>query len=509
MAGLIPQSFIDDLLSRVDIVEVIDKRVKLRKTGKNYSACCPFHQEKTPSFSVEPDKQFYYCFGCGAAGNALGFVMNFDKAEFPEAVESLASDYGLTVPREEKSAHSEKRRQEHEDLLSALEQANLYYQQQLRQHPARDSAVNYLKGRGLTGQIAKRFGIGFAPPGWANLLTHLQHYKVSKSVQEQAGLVIPKEADRRHNEDDTHYDRFRDRIMFPIRDSRGRVIAFGGRVLGDDKPKYLNSPETPVFHKGSELYGLWEARKSRLKHDSYLIVEGYMDVVALAQHGIDFAVATLGTATSATHLTRLFRLVKSVVFSFDGDNAGRAAAARALNAALPLMEDGRQVRFLFLPEGEDPDSLVRKEGADAFSARLANAKPLSDVFFDQLGTADDFASMDGKARLFSQAIPLIKLMPRGLFQQLMLDKLATMAGTRRETIDQLLQETPAAAPVVTHADDEPPAWMDDALGTRKTAPDVRPKRDFRNRNPRRWQRASNDPPDCWPSNYCCTSRHWP
>ena len=483
MAGLIPQSFIDDLLSRVDIVEVIDKRVKLRKTGKNYSACCPFHQEKSPSFSVEPDKQFYYCFGCGAAGNALGFVMNFDKAEFPEAVESLASDYGLTVPREEKSAQSEKKRQEHEDLLSALEQANLYYQQQLRLHPARDSAVNYLKGRGLTGQIAKRFGIGFAPPGWANLLTHLQHYKVSKTLQEQAGLVIPKETERRHNQDDTHYDRFRDRIMFPIRDSRGRVIAFGGRVLGDDKPKYLNSPETPVFHKGSELYGLWEARKSRVKHDSYLIVEGYMDVVALAQHGIDFAVATLGTATSATHLTRLFRLVKSVVFSFDGDNAGRAAAARALNAALPLMEDGRQVRFLFLPEGEDPDSLVRKEGAVAFRARLANAKPLSDVFFDQLGNANDFASMDGKARLFSQAIPLIKLMPRGLFQQLMLDKLATMAGTRRETIDQLLQETPAAAPVVTQADDEPPAWLDDAHGTRKSAAEVRAKRDFRNPEP--------------------------
>ncbi|MDP3518431.1 MAG: DNA primase [Pseudohongiella sp.] len=483
MAGLIPQSFIDDLLSRADIVEVIDKRVKLKKTGKNYSACCPFHQEKTPSFSVEPDKQFYYCFGCGAAGNALGFVMNYDQTEFPEAVASLAADYGLTVPREEKSPQSQKKRQEHEELLSALEQASLFYQQQLRQHPARDNAVSYLKGRGLTGQIAKRFGIGFAPPGWANLLIHLQQYKISKTVMEQAGLVIAKESDRRHNDDDTHYDRFRDRIMFPIRDSRGRVIAFGGRVLGDEKPKYLNSPETPVFHKGSELYGLWEARKSRQKIESFLIVEGYMDVVALAQHGIDFAVATLGTATSATHLTRLFRLVKNVVFSFDGDNAGRAAAARALNAALPLMEDGRQVRFLFLPEGEDPDTLVRKEGAEAFRARLANAKPLSDVFFDQLGDAQDFASMDGKARLFSQAIPLIKQMPRGLFQQLMLDKLATLAGTRRETIDQLLQEAPAPAVAAAQPFDEPPPWLEDAPDSHTHTPAVRPKRDFRSPEP--------------------------
>ncbi|MDO9521793.1 MAG: DNA primase [Pseudohongiella sp.] len=486
MAGLIPQSFIDDLISRVDIVEVIDKRVKLRKTGKNYSACCPFHQEKTPSFSVEPDKQFYYCFGCGAAGNALGFVMNFDQKEFPEAVESLAQDYGLTVPREEKSGQSQQRRQEHEDLLSALEQASLYYQQELRQHKGRERAVNYLKGRGLTGQVAKKFGIGFAPPGWENLLQHLEHYKISRTVQEKAGLIIPREAERRQSDSDSHYDRFRDRIMFPIRDSRGRVIAFGGRVLGDDKPKYLNSPETPVFHKGSELYGLWEARKAKQKPDCFLIVEGYMDVVALAQHGIDFAVATLGTATSATHLTRLFRLVKDVVFCFDGDNAGRTAASRALHAALPLMEDGRQVRFLFLPEGEDPDTLVRKEGADAFRQRLARALPLSDVFFDQLREDSDLSSMDGKARLFSQAIPLIKLMPRGLFQQLMLDQLASFAGTRRETIDQLLQQTPAAAPVPSapepssgdFSSSEPPAWIDAAA---EQGPFVRQRTDAKQR----------------------------
>lgn len=458
MAGLIPQSFIDDLLSRVDIVDVIDKRVKLRKTGKNYSACCPFHQEKTPSFSVEPEKQFYYCFGCGAAGNALGFVMNFDKKEFPEAVETLAADLGITVPREERGGNQQdkQKKQEHQDILSTLEQANLYYQQQLRQHPAKERAVAYLKGRGLTGQIAKRFGIGFAPPGWENLVQHLEHYRISRDVMEKAGLAIAREAGKRQNDHDTHYDRFRDRIMFPIRDSRGRVIAFGGRVLGDDKPKYLNSPETPVFHKGSELYGLWEARKASKKPDCFVLVEGYMDVVALAQHGIDFAVATLGTATSSTHLTRLFRLVKDVVFCFDGDQAGRTAAARALQVALPLMEDGRQIRFLFLPEGEDPDSLVRKEGAESFRRRLANALPLSDVFFDQLGEDADLTSMDGKARLFSKAIPLIKTMPRGLFQQLMLDRLAEFAGTRRETIDQLLQETPAATPPPAP---EPPEWV--------------------------------------------------
>src|SRR5690606_18008320 len=285
---------------------------------------------------------------------------------------------------------------------------------------------------------------------------HLEHYKISRSVMEKAGLAIAREAAKRQNDHDTHYDRFRDRIMFPIRDSRGRVIAFGGRVLRDDKPKYLNSPETPVFHKGSELYGLWEARKAGKKPDCFVLVEGYMDVVALAQHGIDFAVATLGTATSSTHLTRLFRLVKDVVFCFDGDQAGRTAAARALQVALPLMEDGRQIRFLFLPEGEDPDSLVRKEGAESFRRRLANALPLSDVFFDQLGEDADLTSMDGKARLFSKAIPLIKTMPRGLFQQLMLDRLAEFAGTRRETIDQLLQETPAATPPPAP---EPPEWV--------------------------------------------------
>jgi DNA primase len=458
MAGLIPQSFIDDLLSRVDIVEVIDKRVKLRKTGKNYSACCPFHQEKTPSFSVEPEKQFYYCFGCGAGGNALGFVMDFDHKDFPEAVAALAADCGMTVPREERSGGEQQRKSEQDELLSTLDQASLYFQQQLRQHPTRDRAVNYLKKRGLTGQIAKLFGIGLAPPGWDNLLLQLeQQYKIKRSVMEKAGLIIAREADKRKSDIDSHYDRFRDRIMFPIRDSRGRTIAFGGRVLGDEKPKYLNSPETPVYHKGKELYGLFESRKSRQKPQRYLIVEGYMDVVALAQHGIDFAVATLGTATNSTHLQRLFRLVPEVVFCFDGDDAGRSAAWRALQAALPLMEDGRQVRFLFLPDGEDPDTLVRKEGADTFLRRISSAQSLSGYFFDRLQQDTDASTMDGKAKLFSVSIPLIKLLPRGLFQQLMLDELARITGSQRDTIDQLLKNTPEApAPADAIKSPEPP-----------------------------------------------------
>ncbi len=467
MAGLIPQHFIDDLLSRVDIVEVIDKRVKLRKTGKNYSACCPFHQEKTPSFSVEPDKQFYYCFGCGAGGNALGFVMDFDHKDFPEAVETLANDLGLTVPREQGSGQQDARRKsEHDALVAALEQANQYYQQQLRHHPSRQRAVSYLKSRGLTGQIAKHFGIGLAPPGWENLLQELeQKYRIDRATMEKAGLVIARETAKRKSDTDSHYDRFRDRIMFPIRDARGRVIGFGGRVLGDDKPKYLNSPETPIYHKGRELYGLYESRQASRKPERFLIVEGYMDVVALAQHGIDFAVATLGTATNATHLTRLFRLVPEVVFCFDGDDAGRAAAWRALAASLPLMEDGRQIRFLFLPEGEDPDTLVRKEGSKGFLARLDKARSLSDYFFEHLLEELDATSMDGRAKLFSQAIPLIKQLPRGLFQQLMLDELARQTQSQRETINELLNNTPSQPePTSSPEPPAPPEWPDSPPG---------------------------------------------
>ncbi len=391
MAGLIPQSFIDDLLNRTDIVEVVSSRIQLKKAGKNYTARCPFHNEKTPSFSVSPDKQFYYCFGCGAGGNALGFVMDHDHLDFPQAVEDLARRAGMEVPREERGGRSKPRQPTDSPLYPLLAAAADYYRQALKGHPSRKAAVEYLKGRGLTGVIARDFGLGFAPPGWDNLLKHLGGDALQQKALIDAGLLIE------NADSGKRYDRFRDRVMFPIRDSRGRVIAFGGRVLGDDKPKYLNSPETPVFHKGQELYGLYEARQANRDLDEILVVEGYMDVIALAQSGLRNAVATLGTATSEEHLKRLFRLVPSVVFCFDGDNAGRKAAWRALEATLPNLQDGRRARFLFLPEGEDPDTLVRAEGVDAFRARLQQqAQPLADYFFQQL--SDEATRARWKAR---------------------------------------------------------------------------------------------------------------
>ncbi len=328
MAGLIPQSFIDDLINRLDIVDVVSSRVQLKKTGKNYSACCPFHKEKTPSFTVSPDKQFYYCFGCGAGGNALGFVMDHDNLDFPQAVEELARAAGMEVPREQGRRDQKPRQPTDSPLYPLLDAASEFYRQALRSHPTRKAAVEYLKGRGLSGEVARDFGLGFAPPGWDNLLKHLGADTLQQKVMIDAGLLIE------NAETGKRYDRFRDRVMFPIRDSRGRIIAFGGRVLGDDKPKYLNSPETPVFHKGQELYGLYEARKHNRNLDEIIVVEGYMDVIALAQQGLRNAVATLGTATSEEHLKRLFRVVPSVLFCFDGDQAGRKAAWRALESAL-------------------------------------------------------------------------------------------------------------------------------------------------------------------------------
>src|SRR5690606_28626611 len=376
--ALIPQRFIDDLLDKVDIVDVVGSRISLRKSGKNYSARCPFHDEKTPSFTVSPDKQFYYCFGCGAGGNAIGFVMDYDRTDFPQAVEQLARHAGLEVPREsrERDPADSRRKQ----LYSLLAEAEKYYRAQLRQHPDAKLATDYLKKRGLTGAIAGQFAIGFAPPGWDNLIGHLGHDDQRVRLLREAGLVIQKE-----DSPGRVYDRFRQRIMFPIRDTRGRTIGFGGRVLGNDKPKYLNSPETPVFHKGSELYGLYEAHTTLREIPNLLVVEGYMDVVALAQHGIHNAVATLGTAATAEHLAKLFRYTAEVIFCFDGDNAGRQAARRALETCLPAMTDGRSARFLFLPEGEDPDTLVRKLGAEGFTRLLADAQPLSEFLFHTLG----------------------------------------------------------------------------------------------------------------------------
>ncbi|AZL71956.1 MULTISPECIES: DNA primase [Pseudomonas] len=442
MAGLIPQSFIDDLLNRTDIVDVVSSRVQLKKTGKNLSACCPFHKEKSPSFTVSPDKQFYYCFGCGAGGNALGFIMDHDNLDFPQAVEELARAAGMEVPREEGRRGQKPRQPTDSPLYPLLEAASEFYRQALRSHPTRKAAVDYLKGRGLSGEIARDFSLGFAPPGWDNLLKHLGADTLQQKVMIDAGLLIE------NAESGKRYDRFRDRVMFPIRDSRGRVIAFGGRVLGDDKPKYLNSPETPVFHKGQELYGLYEARKNNRNLDEIIVVEGYMDVIALAQQGLRNAVATLGTATSEEHLKRLFRVVPSVLFCFDGDQAGRKAAWRALESTLPSLQDGRRARFLFLPEGEDPDSLVRAEGTDAFHARInQHAQPLADYFFEQLSNEADPRSLEGKAHMVTLAAPLIEKVPGANLRQLMRNRLKEITGLDPQQLEQLAQSAPAASSV--------------------------------------------------------------
>ncbi len=440
MAGRIPQSFIDDLLNRIDIVEVIDARVPLKKTGRDYSACCPFHNEKTPSFTVSQTKQFFHCFGCGAHGSAIGFLMDYDHLEFPEAVEELARMAGVDMPRE--AAPAGQRQETAYDYHALLDRADRFFRQQLREHPQAPRAVDYLKNRGLSGEIAARFGIGYAPPGWEGLAAQLTDDRAAARAAVELGLLVERD-------NGTLYDRFRDRVMFPIRDRRGRIIGFGGRVLGDEKPKYMNSPESPVFHKGRELYGLFEARKAERRLERLLVVEGYMDVVALAQFGINNVVATLGTATTAEHLERLFRVVPEVVFCFDGDAAGRKAAWRALENALPVMRQGRQARFLFLPEGEDPDSLVRKEGKELFLERTVDSVPLSTFFYESLGRQVDTGSMDGRARLAELARPLLQKLPDSLFRDMMVERLAELTHTRTPALSEHLfgrsaQPLPAA-----------------------------------------------------------------
>lgn len=408
MAGRIPQEFLDQLLSRMDLVEVINTRVPLRRAGHDFMACCPFHAEKTPSFSVSPRKQFYHCFGCGAHGTAIGFLMAYEGLEFLDAVEDLARLAGLEVPKTGGGDDGSSR-----ILLEWLAQADRFFRQQLREHPARQRAVDYLRQRGLTGQIAGRFGIGYAPPGWENLVRTLREAGATPDQLVEAGLASRDEQNRLR-------DRFRDRIIFPIRDRRGRVIAFGGRALDSDTtPKYLNSPETRLFHKRSELYGLYEARTHGQLLQRLVVVEGYLDVVALAQHGMPYAVATLGTATTAGHIERLFRTVEELVFCFDGDRAGRAAGWRALEAALPFLRDGRQISFLFLPEGEDPDSLVRREGQAAFEQRLAQATSLADYLFAELRTRANPDTLAGRARMAEFARPLLEKLPEGHFRDLM------------------------------------------------------------------------------------------
>ncbi len=418
---MIAPEFIDELLARTDIVEVVQSRVVLKKTGQNYTGLCPFHKEKSPSFSVSQDKQFYYCFGCQASGSALKFLMEFERLEFLAAIEMLAGNAGMQVPQTS-SQGSPERNERRKSIYNILEQAADFYQTQLKQHSHKAQAIDYLKARGVSGEIARDFGLGYAPPGWDNLYKDQAKTNLEHDLLIESGMVV-------HNKDeDKTYDRFRDRIMFPIRDIRGRVIAFGGRILGEGQPKYLNSPETPVFHKGRELYGLFEARKRTQKLTQFLVVEGYMDVVALAQNDINYAVATLGTATSGEHLERMFRLVSRLVFCFDGDNAGRNAAWKALTVALPLMRDGRSARFLFLPDGEDPDSLVRKEGKDKFEWRLDQAQPLPDFFFNKLQADIDIKSLDGKAHLSNLAMPMINEIPNGVFKQLMIEQLSILTG---------------------------------------------------------------------------------
>ncbi|MBS0973218.1 DNA primase [Serratia rubidaea] len=404
MAGRIPRVFINDLLARTDIVDLIDARVKLKKQGKNYHACCPFHHEKTPSFTVNGEKQFYHCFGCGAHGNAVDFLMNYDRLEFVETIEELATMHGLEVPYEAGTGPSQIERHQRQSLYQLMEQLSTFYQQSLQQ-PNGKQARDYLQQRGLSDEVIRHFAIGFAPAGWDNALKRFGRERDGRTTLNDAGMLVT-------NDQGRSYDRFRERVMFPIRDKRGRVIAFGGRVLGDGMPKYLNSPETEVFHKGRQLYGLYEAQQSHPKQlQRLLVVEGYMDVVALAQFGIDYAVASLGTSTTAEHIQLMFRATDNVVCCYDGDRAGREAAWRALETALPYLNDGRQLRFMFLPDGEDPDTLVRKEGKEAFEQRMEQAQPLSTFLFETLLPQVDLSSPDGRTKLSALALPLISQVP--------------------------------------------------------------------------------------------------
>jgi DNA primase len=431
MAGRIPQSFIDELTARADIVELIGSRVELKKAGREYRACCPFHNEKTPSFWVSPQKQFYHCFGCGVHGTALGFLMEYDKLSFPEAIEELAGRLGLDVPREASS------QPDNTGSTQPLYDMNLkvakYFASVL---PGDARAREYAKKRGLTRETIEKFMIGFATNSWNEVLKRFGSTESDRKVLSDCGLIIERErTDSRTL--DRHYDRFRDRLMFPIRDSRGRVLAFGGRIIDQGEPKYLNSPETLLFHKGRELYGLYEVRQSRATLKRLMVVEGYMDVARLHQAGVSYAVATLGTATTPEHLRRIFKLVNEVVFCFDGDKAGRAAAWRALGNALPEARDGRQIRFLFLPEGHDPDSLVGEEGREAFEKRLDGALPLSEYLAHALGEQVDLSHADGRAQFAELARPLVSKVAPGVYRDLLIDRLSESIKLSSARLNQL------------------------------------------------------------------------
>jgi DNA primase len=445
MRGLIPDSFIDELLARVDIVDVIERRVPLKKAGREWTACCPFHNERSPSFYVSPAKQFFHCFGCGAHGSALKFLMDYERLEFPDAVEELAQTVGLKVPRE--GGREAAPREDKTDLYALLDAAASWYEGEL---PRNADAQAYCKKRGLDGETIKRFRLGWAPAGYDGVIKSLGNSERRMQLLNEAGMVASSERGSK-------YDRFRERLMFPILDRRGRVIAFGGRIIEksgegspvldpraqdarkSDGPKYLNSPETPLFHKGRELFALWQVKQANANLQRIVVVEGYMDVIALHQAGLPIAVATLGTATTPEHTEVLFRAAPDVVFCFDGDRAGRAAAWKALESALPRLRDGRQAYFLFLPDGEDPDSLVRKEGRGGFEQRIKQATPLSDYFFNELSHDVEMGSLDGRARLAERARPLIAKLPDGAFRDLMAQELEKRSGARA-----MLQADPAA-----------------------------------------------------------------
>lgn len=411
--GRVPQSFIDDLLARIDIVDVIERYVPLKKRGREHVACCPFHNEKTPSFTVSEDKQFYHCFGCGAHGTVLGFLLDYERLEFVEAIETLASEIGLKVPRD---AAGGEQGEQYDSLYQLLAETSRLYQQALRESPR---AIDYLKGRGLSGELAREYWLGYAPANPQHLLQRFDQAGSDDLIR--AGLIKQGELGRRQA-------RFRDRIMFPIRDRRGRVLGFGGRVLDHGLPKYLNSPETPLFHKSESLYGWYELCARQAKPQRIILVEGYMDVLGLAQHGVHEVVATLGTATTRQHLQRIFRLAHDVVFCFDGDRAGREAAWRAMQQLLPIFRDGLEARFMFLPEGDDPDSLIRREGKNAFVERSAAALPVAEYLFQHLAEGLDGRDAGGRARLAELAKPLLQTLPDGVFRELMYKELALQTG---------------------------------------------------------------------------------
>lgn len=427
--SLIPQSFIQDLLNRVDIVEVVGRYVQLKKGGANFLGLCPFHNEKSPSFTVSPTKQFYHCFGCGAHGSAIGFLMEYSGMGFVEAVKDLAHSAGMQVPEDERFSPAERAERQAQTvaLTDLLSIACVFYRKELR---ASQKAIGYLKGRGLTGEIAARFALGYAPDAWQGLAQAFERYDDDRLIE--AGLVIASEEGKR-------YDRFRDRVMFPIRNAKGQVIGFGGRVIGAGEPKYLNSPETPVFNKGSELYGLFEARQAIREAGHVIVVEGYMDVVALAQLGFAQAVATLGTATTPTHVQKLLRHTDHVIFSFDGDAAGRKAAWRALEASLPHAADNKSIRFLFLPPEHDPDSYVREEGVAAFEAQIKAALPLSAFLLRELGAQNDLGTAEGRAKCLFDAKPLLKALPAGALRLQILRGLADMTGGTPAEIESLAE----------------------------------------------------------------------